>query len=1061
MTPGRWQQMKVLFRSALEHEVKERPAFLNDACAGDDALRREVESLLASYKESDSIIRTPVEAAVQLLTSDKAESLLGQQLDHYEIIAPLGEGGMGAVYLARDTKLGRKVALKLLPSYFSSDPERLRRFEQEACAASALNHPNILTIYEIGETNGTQFIATEFIEGETLRAHMRGEPMQLGEVLDVAEQVAFALAAAHEAGIIHRDIKPENVMVRSDALVKVLDFGLAKLTWQEATSPEGAMRTPARTSAGVVMGTVPYMSPEQALGREVDQRSDLFSLGAVLYEMATGRSSFAGNTTAETLDRILHAEPESIRRFNHEVPADIERIVGKCLEKDRERRYRSARELLKDLTDYRSSMAAPAVGLGGSGLLLGWIKQKRVAIPILLMCVMLSTLFGWYLHHQAKVHWAREQALPEMNRLIEEAKYAAAFALARQAEKYIPTDPNLLKSWPVISGSISVHTIPSGANVYMKEYRALQNDWMYLGKSPIENARIPVGAFRWKIEKQGFATTEDVGGLISQGFSTAGFRSPPDQARTVSYVLDAWGNPPTGMVRVSGVPGFTRPEAVRLTDYWIDKYEVTNRQFKEFVERGGYRKRDYWKHAFLNGGRAIPWEQAMAEFHDATGRPGPATWELGDYPQGQDDYPVTGVSWYEAAAYAEFVGKSLPTIYHWNNAVNPLLSPYIVPLSNFSGRGPSPVGSYQGMGGYGTYDMAGNVKEWCWNEAADNQRYILGGAWNEAVYMFSLLYAQSPFDRGANVGFRCVKYISKEVLTKAITGPVINSVWNYREEKPVTEEIFRVYRSLYSYDKTPLNAVVESVDESDPGWRKERISFTAAYGNERVIAYLFLPKKFASPFQTIVYFPGNDAFDFHSSEDMYMEGIEITIKSGRAVLWPFYKGTYERGGGDQEFKKATVMSSSYRDHVISWSKDLGRSIDYIETRPDLEHHKIGYYGYSDGAVMGAILPALEKRLKVGVLYSGGLIGEKALPEVDQINFAPRVTIPMLMLNGRYDWFFPLETSQLPMFRLLGTPKEHKRHVVFEAGHMIPRSRHIKETLDWLDRYLGTPRPKDQ
>jgi len=187
MTPGRWQQVKVLFRSSLEHEVKERPAFLNDACAGDDALRREVESLLASYKESDSIVRTPVDAAVQLLTSDKAESLVGQQLDHYEIIAPLGEGGMGAVYLARDTKLGRKVALKLLPCYFSSDPQRLRRFEQEACAASALNHPNILTIYEIGETNGTQFIATEFIEGETLRAHMRGDPMQLGEVLDVAE----------------------------------------------------------------------------------------------------------------------------------------------------------------------------------------------------------------------------------------------------------------------------------------------------------------------------------------------------------------------------------------------------------------------------------------------------------------------------------------------------------------------------------------------------------------------------------------------------------------------------------------------------------------------------------------------------------------------------------------------------------------------------------------------------------------------------------------------------------------------------------------------------------
>ncbi len=264
--------------------------------------------MLISFEESDSIIETPVaEAAAQLLTSDEAESLVGQQLAHYEITALLGEGGMGAVYLARDTKLGRKVALKLLPSYFTKDADRLRRFEQEACAASSLNHPNILTIYEIGETDGTHFIATEFIEGETLRERMTGAPMKIGEVLHVAEQVASALAAAHEAGIIHRDIKPENIMVRRDALVKVLDFGLAKLAKQQATAVEATTRAMVNTSSEVVMGTVPYMSPEQALGRDLDHRSDLFSLGVLLYEMATGVSPFAGANSSETLDRILHA----------------------------------------------------------------------------------------------------------------------------------------------------------------------------------------------------------------------------------------------------------------------------------------------------------------------------------------------------------------------------------------------------------------------------------------------------------------------------------------------------------------------------------------------------------------------------------------------------------------------------------------------------------------------------------------------------------------------------------------------------------------------------------
>jgi len=239
----------------------------------------------------------------------------------------------------------------------------------------------------------------------------------------------------------------------------------------------------------------------------------------------------------------------------------------------------------------------------------------------------------------------------------------------------------------------------------------------------------------------------------------------------------------------------------------------------------------------------------MALFRDRTGRPGPATWEVGDYPRGQEDFPVSGVSWYEAAAYAEFAGKSLPTIYHWATAASPCASASIMPASNFGGRGPAPVGSFGGMSWSGAYDMGGNVKEWCWNEAGSGRRYILGGAWDEPVYMFNDADARPALERSPNFGFRCAKYGSAGIVGKA-RDPVTLQARDFNREKPVSDALFRVYKSLFSYDKTPLHPVVESVEETDD-WKREKITFAAAYGNERVISYLFLPKKWQPPFRLL------------------------------------------------------------------------------------------------------------------------------------------------------------------------------------------------------------------
>src|SRR5689334_14057615 len=351
MTPERWQQVKEIFNSAINYRPEERGVFISEACSGDELLRSEVESLIASHERTGTFIDQPAfEVAASLLVDDKSELKPGQTIGSYEILSFLSRGGMGEVYLAEDKRLGRKVALKLLPSSLTKNDDRLRRFEQEARAASALNHPNIITIFEIRDTGASHVIATEFVEGETLRTRLNRVALTVSEALDIAIQVADALSAAHKAGIIHRDIKPENIMLRPDGYVKVLDFGLAKLS--EQASPAVAAEAPTiqvRTGSGIVIGTAGYMSPEQARGLSVDHRSDIFSLGAVIYEMLARRKPFQGDTPSDTLASILKTEPPPLTRVVPGVPSELVRIVNKSLRKDREERYQVVKDLWLDL----------------------------------------------------------------------------------------------------------------------------------------------------------------------------------------------------------------------------------------------------------------------------------------------------------------------------------------------------------------------------------------------------------------------------------------------------------------------------------------------------------------------------------------------------------------------------------------------------------------------------------------------------------------------------------------------------------------------------------------
>jgi eukaryotic-like serine/threonine-protein kinase len=431
---------------------------------------------------------------------------------------------------------------------------------------------------------------------------------------------------------------------------------------------------------------------------------------------------------------------------------------------------------------------------------------------------------------------------------------------------------------------------------------------------------------------------------------------------------------------------------------------------------------------------------------DSTGRPGPSTWELGDYPAGQEDYPVNGVSSYEAAAYAEFAGKQLPTIYHWQQAASPGAFADIAELSNFSGAGPARVGAYKGLGAFGTLDMAGNVREWCWNQSG-GQRYIRGGAWNEPAYMFVSLDARLPWDRSAQNGFRCVRYDAR--AESGLQTPVTAHVRDYNKEKPAPDEAFRLYRSVYAYDPADLDARVEGIDEENSYWKREKVSFAAAYGNERVGGYFYIPKHARPPYQTILLAAPITALWLPSPGPMEEHWFSSIIKSGRAFLVPVLKGHYQR-----RYATPPAGPNAARDRLILESKDFRRSIDYLVSRPDVDHDRLGVWGFSRCGVL-PVLAVGEKRLKAAVLLGCGLWPDRPLPEADAFNFLPHFQVPTVMVNGRLDFIFPVETSVLPMFRLLGAPEKDKKLFLRDEGH-IPHSKEttIKETLDWYDRYLG-------
>lgn len=645
---------------------------------------------------------------------------------------------------------------------------------------------------------------------------------------------------------------------------------------------------------------------------------------------------------------------------------------------------------------------------------------------------------------------AQNKLLPAIQKLVDEnfRPPTEAYDLALEAEKYIPNDSVLTKLWPDIASTVSIVTHPEGAEVFWKDYHTPEAKWRSSGITPLTDARFPRGYLRMEIRKEGYQTIEYAGpwpyGRLGPDIDT--------------LQMDATGSLPENMIRIPKneasmyIVGLEQEAGKQVGEFLIDRYEVTNKQFKAFIEAGGYTNTFFWKFPFYSNGEEISSADAYAKFVDKTGRRGPANWEAGTYPDGLENHPVTGVSWYEAAAYAAFAKKQLPSVFHWSVVAQTSQTEFIVPLSNYSGKSTVPVGSMSGYSLFGVYDLAGNAREWCFNERNQKgQRYILGGGWNDPTYAFNDSYTQSAMDRSTANGFRCIKALPDDTTITQLMGTVSALFRDYRKEKPVDDKTFALYLNQFLYDKKPLESKVELTLDKD-FWKIEKVTFDAGYNNERMQAWIYLPKEVKPPYQPIIFFTGSGDIYRKEFDPDRIGSLDFILKSGRVLIFPIYKGTNERHDElNSDLQEETVL---YKDHVVMWGKEFSRTIDYLETRSDIQADKIGYLGWSWGGFMGGIIPAVEKRIKAIVLNVGGMEMNRAFPEVDQLNYLPRVTQPILMLNGKHDMFFPVETSQKPMYDLLGTPANLKKKIVYDAGHLVPRTDFVKETLVWFDQYLG-------
>jgi eukaryotic-like serine/threonine-protein kinase len=681
------------------------------------------------------------------------------------------------------------------------------------------------------------------------------------------------------------------------------------------------------------------------------------------------------------------------------------------------------------------------------------VKKPRKSWTLYLnifVTLLLGALFVYYFQKGNSAKTLLDEKLPEIVAAFDNDQFEVVYKETKQLIDEGNTNPVVQSYYDKVTVPVSITTFPEGVAISFKYVRDSLNQWANLGTSPLDNIRVPNSFLEYKFSYQGIEETEVRHTYyVKNGLNY--FILPTSDSIPQDHKLCLGGTKPLSY------PGIDHLPPIIIAPYSISKYEVTNEAYKAFVDAGGYENPDFWNFPYEMNGRVLTFENTVPLFVDAFGKLGPANWSFGNYPEGQGSYPVTGISWFEAMAYANFKGLSLPNLYQWANAATLSSAASFVPKSNFSKNQLIAVGSMDNKNDNDLYDIAGNAREWILNsiEETNTKKGILGGGFNDDAYYFNDYYGQNALDRSISNGMRLVKNLESAATYETDpTGIVSIGKRDFLKEEKISEDVFEIFKEQFDYPQKPLKATTSLSELTSGSFRAERFEITSPYEKGGILpGYIFYDSAHVKPLKPIIFFPGSNAIHLTNMDyaiKRYFKSFDYLMSEGYAVVLPIYLSTYER---EDELKSDYPNESEmYKEHVIKWGKEYKRTIDYIQSRKDMDATHLSYYGVSWGGYMANILLAIDDRVKSATLYVAGLCFQKSKKEVESYHYTSRIAIPVLMLNGEFDQFFPLETSQIPMFKLLATPDEDKKHYVAKTGHYVPNDVLIEEHLGWLKKY---------